>query len=121
MSDEQASQSIDLNTYSPTGWDSVVALPMSVPDRDFSPGQEVRWLASLTGSGVVVVNVVHEHYPEDMMQVQMVPRVDDNSALDTYCLHEASVKASIPDTEGDRIIDGIFQTVMQAVWGNPVA
>lgn len=120
MSDEQVSNSVDLNTYFPTSWDDVVGLPVPVPNRDFSSGREINWLAAVTGSGVVVVNVVHQHYPEDMMQVQMVPHGDSN-LLDTYCLHEASAVSSIPDIEGDRIVEGIFPEVMRSVWGKPVA
>jgi len=109
-------EEVDLGEYNPRQWKDVVAIEATVPERDFREGERGRWVVSLFGKGVIIINFVHKDHPDALCQVQCSP--DEQGRYHTFFVHISPTKQYIPDGVAERMLAEAFPEVLEQLFGN---
>ena len=118
MSPEKLSPSEqpDISQYKPQGWDDVVFISiLPIPERKFPEGKFVKWLAFRTPEKVIIINMIHECYPDAVCQVQCSP--NDNEDYTIFILNAPlregdSLEICIPEELADEMFEKVFPQAM---------
>lgn len=118
MGSKETERPLNLFAYTPlTSEDVEFIAEAPVPPREFNPSEGARWSASLTPTGVIVINLVHKRYPDAVCQVQCAQ--DEGEQWHMFFYHLSETYDFIPDEMAEVLALEVFPQVMESLQEGP--